>query len=103
MLLPGVNTLADVGLQIRSDSRIENGVIDPTTETLRSGSATRWMLAADPNRVPTITLAFLAGTGRVPQTRNFVLDRGQWGMGWDIKFDIGVGALGYRGLYMGKV
>jgi len=44
-------------------------------------------------------VGYLRGTGRVPAIRSFVLDKGQWGIGWDIKFDIGAKALDFRGMY----
>jgi hypothetical protein len=46
-----------------------------------------------------VRVGYLSGTGRAPQIRRFVLDKGQWGIGWDIVMDIGVMADDYRGLY----
>jgi hypothetical protein len=31
--------------------------------------------------------------------RSFVLDKGQWGLGWDINLDIGAAFMDYRGWY----
>jgi hypothetical protein len=47
----------------------------------------------------TIEVGYRRGTGRAPTIRSFVLDKGQWGLGWDINFDIGAKALDYRGMY----
>ena len=31
--------------------------------------------------------------------RSFVLDKGRWGIGWDVKMDVGAKALDFRALY----
>lgn len=85
---------------IVSDSRLDNGVTDPTDPTgatVHSGSATTWFLSARAS-AHTIEVGYLRGTGRVPQTRSFVLTEGRWGIGWDIKMDIGAKALNWLGL-----
>lgn len=94
------NVLRDLNLQLRIDARLENGVTDPITGTAAAGAATKWFLASRPFR--TIRVAYRQGTGRKPQIRRYVLDKGQWGMGWDINLDIGAAMLGYRGLYRGN-
>jgi hypothetical protein len=73
------------------------GVRDPKTKTVRTGSATNWFLTAGGSRG--LRVAYRRGTGRLPQMRSFVLDRGQWGMGWDINFDIGAAFMDYRYWY----
>lgn len=94
------NVIADLGFELRVDGRLDaSGVTDPSTGTAYAGSATNWFLAADPAVARTIEVGYLAGTGRVPQLRSFVLDKGTWGIGWDIKHDIGAKALDYRGLH----
>jgi hypothetical protein len=35
----------------------------------------------------------------MPQVRRFDLDRGQWGVGWDVSLDIGGAAVDYRSVY----
>ena len=92
------NIIQGEGLAIRVDNSIGvAGVTDPTNDTARAGSATNWFLASRPNR--TLIVAYLAGSGRGPQIRPYTLSQGQWGVGWDIKMDIGAKALGYRGLF----
>lgn len=94
------NTLADMNLQLRVDNRIGvAGVVDPNTGSSYAGTAANWFLSADPISGRTIEVGYLAGSGRRPQLRRFVLDRGQWGVGFDIKMDIGAKALGAKGLY----
>lgn len=92
-----LNTLQADQLQIVSDGRLENGVTDPDSGTTHSGSATTWFLAS--TMVRTIKVAYLAGTGRSPQVRSFVLDKGRWGMGWDINMSLGAKAMDWRGLH----
>ena len=90
------NTLLGDITTLVSDARLENGVIDPDSGTSYSGSSTTWFMAS--NQGPTIEVAYRRGTGRSPQVRAYTLDRGQWGMGWDIVLDIGVKALEWRTL-----
>jgi len=82
-------------LTLVSDSRLDNGVTDPLSGTANAGSATTWYMAASMAR--TIEVGYIRGSGRAPELRSFVLSQGQWGMGWDIKMDIGAKALDYRG------
>jgi hypothetical protein len=46
-----------------------------------------------------VKVAYRRGTNRQPVMRSFTLDRGAWGLGWDINHDIGVAAIDYRGLH----
>ena len=46
----------------------------------------------------TIEVAYRRGTGRAPQVRSFTLDKGKWGMGWDINMDIGAKAMDWHGM-----
>jgi len=97
---PSLNTNATKGIVVVSDARLENGVADPTDgsgATTNAGSATNWYMSAVAAQ-HTIECAYLRGSGRVPQIRPFVLDRGQWGLGWDVKMDVGAKALDWRGL-----
>jgi hypothetical protein len=92
------NAISNKGIQVIVDNRLNvTGVIDPATETAYAGSATNWFLAAEPSR--TVGVFYLSGTGRAPQVRRFVLDKGQYGIGWDIVLDIGVKALDHKGMY----
>ena len=93
-----INVLSAEGLTLVVDDRIgAAGVTDPTTNTARTGLDTNWFLSAGGSR--SVRVAYRRGTNRQPQLRSFTLDRGQWGMGWDINMDIGAKALDYRGLH----
>lgn len=91
------NALLADGLTPVSDSRLENGVIDPSSGTTYAGSASTWFMAC--SLAHTIEVGYLRGTGRAPRVRSFVLERGQYGIGWDVSMDIGAKALDWRGLY----
>lgn len=94
------NTLNGLGIQLVSESRLDNGVTDPATGTAYSGDTNDWFLAAAGGH--TIEVGFLQGTGRVPQVRTYTLDKGQWGIGWDVNHNVGAKALDYRSLYRGQ-
>jgi hypothetical protein len=87
-------------INIVSDQRLANGVTDPVSGTAYSGSTSNWYLAS--NKVPTIEVAYLRGSGRAPQVRQYMLDKGHWGIGWDVNLDIGAKAMAWQGLYLAK-
>lgn len=92
-----INTLADEGMTWVSDARLENGVIDPSSETTYSGSASTWFLAS--TLANTIEVAYLRGTGRAPRTRSWVMNgEGKYGIGWDVNLDIGAAPMDWRGM-----
>jgi phage head maturation protease len=96
-----LNPVSDLMLQIVADDRIgATGVTDPASGTAYTGTATNYFMAARPgeNGAKTIEVGYLRGTGRAPQIRSFVLDKGQWGLGWDVNMDIGAKALDFRAL-----
>ncbi len=93
-----LNLLAQEGLRVVMDDRIgAAGVIDPHTGSTRTGTDTNWFLAAGGSK--SIRVAYRRGTGRQPVMRSFVLDKGQWGMGWDINMDIAAAFMDYRPWY----
>lgn len=99
------NPLAELGLQAIAEDRLgAAGVTDPVTGTSYTGSATNWYLSARPgeNGARTLVVKYRRGTGRAPQVRSFMLEKGKWGIGWDINLDIGADADDYRGLYRGN-
>ena len=99
------NPLKELDITLVVDDRIGvGGVIDPRTDTARAGTATNFYLSARPGEegAKTIEVGYRRGTGRAPVIRSFVLDKGQWGIGWDINFDIGGKALDFRAMYKSK-
>ncbi len=84
-----LNLIAQEGIRVVADDRIGAiGVFDPRTKATRTGLDTNWFLTQGGPRG--LRVAYRRGTGRVPTLRSFVLDQGQWGLGFDIKHDIGV-------------
>lgn len=93
------NTVLRLNLQIRIDDRLGvAGVTDPVTGTPHVGTATNWFLTSDGSNRE-IEVGYRRGTNRRPIMRSFTLDKGTWGIGWDIKHDIGAKALGFRGMH----
>lgn len=94
-----MNVITDIGLDLRVDARIDNGLTNPADGSAVSGDPGKWFLSADPNQVPTIEFAYLSGTGRAPMVERFNLTGGQWGFGYKVKMDVGIKELDWRGLY----
>lgn len=93
-----INQLAQLGITPVSDARLNaTGVIDPRSGSARTGSTTNWWLWTKHRRG--IRVLYRRGTGRRPTMRRFALDRGQWGIGYDINMDIGCMVAGWRGTY----
>lgn len=86
-------------LRVLADSRIGLGVNNPLTGAAVSGAADNWFLFANPRRHPTIEVGFLSGTGRAPEVRFFELSQGRWGIGYDVRLNVGVKALDWRAMY----
>lgn len=89
------NLLARKRLVPVMDDRIgATGVRDPRSGATRTGSATNWFLVSRSSRG--MRVAYRRGTNRQPQMRMFNLERGRWGIGWDINMDIGAAFMDYR-------
>lgn len=95
------NVIRELGLTRIMDDRLgAAGCWDPVAEVQRTGSATNWAMVCQPGEegAKTIEVGYLRGTGRAPQIRSYVLDKGEWGIGWDVYFPIGVKALDFRAM-----
>jgi hypothetical protein len=101
-----LNAVSNAMLQILQQQQVElvvddrvgaAGVYDPRDKVTRTGSATNWFLSAGGQR--TIRVGTRRGTNGMPVMRQYTLDRGQWGIGWDINFDVCVIVADYPGLY----
>lgn len=101
------NPLEQLNLAMRSDARMdETGSVDPFQQNLKvAGLKYHYILACRPGEegAKTVHVNYLQGSGRAPQIRSYTLQGpgapGRWGIGWDIKLDIGIAAADYRGLY----
>jgi hypothetical protein len=90
-----LNLLAQEGLRVVIDDRVGAvGVMDPKAKSVRTGLDTNWFVTAGGSRG--LRVAYRRGTGRAPTMRSFILDRGQWGIGWDVNLDIGVAFTEWR-------
>ena len=79
--------------QFRSDARLDVGVVNPLTEAKTTGSATTWYLFEQSGQ-QAIQVGYRRGTGRAPSIRVRPLTQpGQFGLGWDIAHDVGVGVI----------
>lgn len=88
-----LNLLAQEGLRVVPDDRIGAiGVLDPRTGAIRTGDDKNWFLTTGRG----LRVAYRRGTNRQPVMRSFVLDKGQWGMGWDVNLDIGAAFVEWR-------
>lgn len=93
------NPLSTENIEPRSDNRIGvAGVTDPSTGTVFAGTAANWVLVASPLQGPTIEVGYLRGRNRRPVMRAFVLDKGRWGIGFDVNHDIEAQAMAFHGL-----
>lgn len=95
----GSETAEGDDLLVRAEPRLQNGVVDPITKTKHAGSTTGWYMTSNPINATSIEVAYLRGTGKMPVIREYMLGPGQWGIGWDINFDIAARAVGHRGIY----
>lgn len=85
-------------LTLVTDDRIgATGCWNPMTKKMQTGSATNWFLTAGP--LNGVRVLWLRGRNRQPAVRSYQLDRGQWGVGWDMNIDIGCTIPDFRGLY----
>jgi HK97 family phage prohead protease len=84
----------------RSESRLsKTGVVDPVSgELLAASNDNHWLLAAHAEQRPSIVLSLLNGATE-PRVRQFALDGGQWGLGFDVSFSCAATALDGRPLY----
>ena len=83
----------DTDLIVRAEPRLSAGVtVDDTTYT---GSATTWYVASE----NWSSLEFGYIDQPTPTVRPFGLKGGRWGLGWDIKYDFGIGVLGHQGIH----
>lgn len=90
------NPLNVLGLDIISEERLSaDGVVDPRTGVTHSGSNTAYYLFSTQNS-PSIEIVHLAGGDEIPALRTFSLDRGEWGIGWDVRLDVGLSMTDWR-------
>ena len=78
------------------DSRLgAAGVINPENDAKLAGKDDQFFITAAPgvNGAKTVSVAYRSGTNRSPKIDPDKMERGQWGLAWKIKHDIGAKAL----------
>lgn len=81
-------------LTLEVEPRLEEPYTHPITGGTVTGVAGSWLLADS----TAATLEF-ARTQEKPRIQGYVIESGQWGIGFQVNFDCGVKALDWRGLY----
>lgn len=91
-----MNEVQNAVANLVSDSRIDNGVLDPDSGTTIAGDATASFLVSTEG--PTIEVGYLAGTGRAPSVTTWrkTGEDGEWGVGAAVKMDIGAAAMAFQ-------
>jgi hypothetical protein len=86
-------------LVVRAESRLgTGGVINPRTDSIVTGNATNWMLAAPSDQAAAVAIGSL--NGRVePTIRDYPLEGGRWGRGVDVFFDVAASVVTPEALY----
>lgn len=90
---PTSNELRGQWDDIIPEPRLELGCTHPLSGQAQVGSATTWYVG-DRNR-RSIEVGTIRGMNGRPLVRRFTLDRGQWGIGFDVAHAIGVGVNEY--------
>lgn len=91
------NVLQGVATHLE-ESALSLGVDDPRTDpvTRIAAKPNSYFVFAAPSR--SLVMAFRQGTNRGPITRSTTLDKGEWGVAWDVFLDVGGAATGRIGV-----
>jgi hypothetical protein len=100
-----LNPLQMFNLEPRMDSRLDNiGSVNPLQANAAvAGLKYHYILVARPGEegAKTMHVNYLLGSGRAPQIRSYILGGpgapGRWGIGWDVKLDVGAAVEDFRG------
>lgn len=95
--LYGTANPAQGAFTVVSDSRLDVGVVDPSTNVTNAGQAGSWGLATARGRYG-IEKGYLTGTGKAPVVRKYTLSEGRIGIGWTAIMYNAAKAIGYQGL-----
>ncbi len=86
-------------LLVRSDSRLgAAGVVDPRSDAVVKGSAANWLLTCPSDQAAGVVVGVRDGLAE-PSIRHYKLTNGQWGMGFDIVFDLACTIADPTGVY----
>ena len=89
----------DGDLIVRAESRLgAAGVVNPADDTIVEGSTTNWMLACPGDQAAGVVVGSLFGRFD-PKVRHFILDQGEWGMGFDVCLDLAATVMDPESMY----
>jgi Mu-like prophage major head subunit gpT len=94
-LMGALNTLTDWNLNLVMEKRLQNGVSHPYTGTAYAGSETTWFVAS--SKAPAIEVAYVKGQ-RTPRVRTTQLDKGKFGVNYDVSLSLGVCVRDWKGI-----
>jgi hypothetical protein len=93
-----MNPLRKRNIATRSDSRLNNGFVNPANEIDVAGAPNTWYVAAAGGAYG-IHVGYRTGTNRMPtMTSEVMKGGGKYGLAIDVQHDIGVGVQGYQGV-----
>lgn len=86
-------------VEVLQESRLGTaGVVDPSRKTVQTGTGTNWLLAAGQAVMPAVAVLGLNAGGQ-PRLRQYPLEKGKWGLGWDISLDLAAVAIDHRAAF----
>lgn len=92
------NPLRQRNIATRSDSRLNNGFVNPANDLAVAGAPSTWYVAAAGGAYG-VHVGYRSGTNRMPTMTSEVLKGGgKYGLAIDVQHDIGVGVQSYQGL-----
>ena len=93
-----MNPLRKRNIATRSDSRLNNGFVNPANDLAVAGAPTTWYVAAAGGAYG-MHVGYRTGTNRMPTMTSEVLKGGgKYGLALDVQHDIGCGVSSYQGL-----
>lgn len=84
---------------LRSDSRLDNGLVDPTDgtgATIHAGDQTTWYMSTAGRH--TLEVEYLAGRNKAPEIRQHLITRGSFGVAFDVRHFLSLLAVDHRGI-----
>jgi hypothetical protein len=86
-------------LIVRPESRLSTrGLVNPLNDQTTTANGTNWLLSCSSDQAAGVVIGSLNGVLE-PSVRSYVLDQGQWGVGFDIVFDLACTVVTPEALY----
>lgn len=93
------NILNTYGIEVIGEGRITNGFTNPFTGAPVAADTGVWYGFADPATIDGIEVGYIDALGEEPIITSKVLDDGMFGVSYTVQMTVGVGVLGFQGLY----